>query len=108
DQVIFIQQGGKNQHAHICESLELFAAQVIPVFKEHEDERQRRKLEVLAPFLDAAMRRKQSVRPLADAEVPVFEAYGLAIDYPDETTLDGATRQRREQLRRIAEAAQRS
>ena len=26
DQVIFIQQGGRNRHEHICESLELFAA----------------------------------------------------------------------------------
>jgi alkanesulfonate monooxygenase SsuD/methylene tetrahydromethanopterin reductase-like flavin-dependent oxidoreductase (luciferase family) len=107
DQVIFIQQGGKNQHAHICESLELFAAQVMPAFQEHEAERQRRKLETLAPFLDAAMRRKQSMRPLTDAEVPVFEAYGLTIAQTDEATLDVATRQRREQLRRIAEAAQR-
>ena len=49
DQVIFIQQGGKNRHTHICESLELFAAQVMPAFKEHEEERQRQKMEALAP-----------------------------------------------------------
>jgi hypothetical protein len=108
DQVIFIQQGGKNRHTHICESLELFAAQVMPAFKEHEEERQRQKMEALAPYMDEAMQRKQYMQPLTDAEVPVYEAYGLAIAQTDEATLDVATRQRREQLRRIAEAAQRT
>jgi hypothetical protein len=108
DQVIFIQQGGKNRHTHICESLELFAAQVMPEFKEHEEERQRQKMEALAPCLEAAMQRKQYMQPLTDAEVPVYEAYGLTIAQTDEATLDVATRQRREQLRRIAEAAQKA
>ena len=53
------------------------------------------------------MQRKQYMRPLTDAEVPVYEAYGLSIAQTDDATLDVATRQRREQLRRIAEAAQR-
>jgi hypothetical protein len=108
DQVIFIQQGGKNRHTHICESLELFAAQVMPEFKEHEEERQHQKMEALAPYLAEAMQRKQYMRPLTDAEVPVYAAYGLSIAQTDEATLDVATRQRREQLRRIAEAAQRT
>ncbi|MGH7899914.1 MAG: LLM class flavin-dependent oxidoreductase, partial [Candidatus Binatia bacterium] len=30
DQVIFLQQAGRNQHGHICESLELFAREVMP------------------------------------------------------------------------------
>ena len=30
DQVIFLQQAGRNKHEHICESLELFAAEVMP------------------------------------------------------------------------------
>jgi hypothetical protein len=107
DQVIFIQQGGQNRHAHICESLELFAAQVMPEFKEHEEERQSRKLAALTPFLEGAMQRKQYMQPLTDAEVPVYEAYGLAVAQTDDATLDVATRQRREQLQRIAEAAQR-
>ncbi len=41
DQTVFIQQGGKNRHEHICESLELFAAAVMPEFKEREAERGR-------------------------------------------------------------------
>jgi alkanesulfonate monooxygenase SsuD/methylene tetrahydromethanopterin reductase-like flavin-dependent oxidoreductase (luciferase family) len=105
DQVIFIQQGGKNRHEHICASLELFAAQVMPEFKEHEEERQRRKLEALAPHLDAAMQRKQCMPALADDDIPVIEAYGFAIAEADDATLDAGTRQRREHMRRIAEAA---
>jgi len=62
----------------------------------------------LAPYLAEALQRKPYMQPLTDAEVPVYEAYGLSIAQTDEATLDVATRQRREQLRRIAEAAQRT
>ena len=34
DQVIFVSQAGKNRHEHICESLELFAKEVMPEFAE--------------------------------------------------------------------------
>ena len=79
DQVVFIQQGGRNRHEHICESLELFAARVMPEFKAHEDERQRRKMEELAPHLEAAMKRKRWMKPLADEEIEEFRAYGRPI-----------------------------
>ena len=79
DQVMFIQQGGKNRHEHICESLELFAARVMPEFKANEDERQRRKMEELAPHLEAAMKRKRWMKPLADEQIEEFRAYGRAI-----------------------------
>jgi hypothetical protein len=105
DQVIFIQQGGKNRHEHICESLELFAARVMPEFKEYEVERERRKQEELAPFLEAAMQRKQPLRALADEAIPVIEAYGFSIAQTEAASLDEGTRQRREFLQRIAEAA---
>ncbi len=36
DQVILLNQAGKNTHEHICESLELFAREVMPEF--HQDE----------------------------------------------------------------------
>jgi len=76
DQVVFIQQGGNNRHEHICESLELFAREVMPEFHEGEAERERRKLEALAPHLEAAMARKPRMAPLADAEIPTFRAFG--------------------------------
>jgi alkanesulfonate monooxygenase SsuD/methylene tetrahydromethanopterin reductase-like flavin-dependent oxidoreductase (luciferase family) len=84
DQTVFIQQGGRNRHEHICESLELFAAEVMPEFHEHEAERQRRKQEELAPYIEAAMARKQRMRPLADDEIPVQEAYGNTVALTDE------------------------
>src|SRR3954452_6469189 len=38
DQVIFVSQAGANRHDHICESLELFAAEVLPRFAERAPE----------------------------------------------------------------------
>ena len=52
DQIIFIGQAGRNQHEHICESLELFAREVMPEFKEREAERQKAKAERLAPVFE--------------------------------------------------------
>jgi hypothetical protein len=33
DQVVLLNQAGKNRHEHICESLELFAQEVMPEFQ---------------------------------------------------------------------------
>jgi len=79
DQVIFIQQGGKNRHEHICESLELFAERVLPDFKQQEPERERRKLEALAPHLEKAMERKPWMPGLAESEIPVLHALGRQV-----------------------------
>ena len=79
DQVIFIQQGGRNRHEDICSSLELFAGDVMPEFKEREAEREKAKLEELAPHLEEAMKRKQVMKPLDDAEIPEYAAYGRNI-----------------------------
>lgn len=59
DQIIFLQQGGNNAHEHICESLELFAEAVMPAFHERDAEHERRKREKLAPYVEAAMERKE-------------------------------------------------
>ncbi|MDH4148369.1 MAG: LLM class flavin-dependent oxidoreductase [Acidimicrobiia bacterium] len=71
DQIIFLQQGGKNRHEHICESLEYFARDVLPHFVEGREQREARKAEELAPFIEAAMARKQYMAPLADDEIPI-------------------------------------
>ncbi len=55
DQVIFVSQAGPNRHEHICESLELFAAEVAPRFSGMASEREREKAERLAGALDAAL-----------------------------------------------------
>jgi len=105
DQVIFIQQGGKNRHEHICESLELFAAQVMPEFQAHETARQQQKRDALAPYLDQAMQRKQYMPALADHAIPDIEAYGFGIAQTDDANLDEGTRRRREHMRHIAQLA---
>jgi len=74
DQVIFLQQAGRNKHADICESLELFAAEVMPEFKAEVAAREAKKAEQLAPFIAAAMARKQWMKPLSDDEIPVVKA----------------------------------
>jgi len=74
DQIIFLQQGGKNQHEHICESLELFGREVYPEFAERRLDKEARKAEELAPYIEAALQRKQWMKPLSDAEIPVVKA----------------------------------
>jgi alkanesulfonate monooxygenase SsuD/methylene tetrahydromethanopterin reductase-like flavin-dependent oxidoreductase (luciferase family) len=74
DQIIFLQQGGKNRHDDICESLELFGKEVYPEFATKRDAKEARKAEELAPFIEAALARKQRMRPLSDKEIPVVPA----------------------------------
>jgi alkanesulfonate monooxygenase SsuD/methylene tetrahydromethanopterin reductase-like flavin-dependent oxidoreductase (luciferase family) len=71
DQVIFLQQAGRNRHAHICESLELFAAEVMPEFKAEVAAREAKKAAELAPHIEAAMTRKRWMKPLGDDEIPI-------------------------------------
>ena len=66
DQVIFVSQSGNNRHEHICESLELFAEQVMPEFHEREDAREKGKAERLAPAVEAALARRAPARPAPD------------------------------------------
>jgi alkanesulfonate monooxygenase SsuD/methylene tetrahydromethanopterin reductase-like flavin-dependent oxidoreductase (luciferase family) len=79
DQVIFVQQGGRNRHEHICESLELFARAVMPAFHDLEPARLARKEAELAPFVAAALARKPRMQPLADADIPTIFALGRQI-----------------------------
>jgi alkanesulfonate monooxygenase SsuD/methylene tetrahydromethanopterin reductase-like flavin-dependent oxidoreductase (luciferase family) len=79
DQVVFIQQAGRNRHDHICESLELFARRVMPEFHAREDARAKRKAEELAPFVEQALARKARLAALAEGEIPSFQAYGRTI-----------------------------
>ena len=52
DQVILLNQAGKNTHDDICRSLELFAAEVMPEFHEREGEHQEWKRKVLSGQLE--------------------------------------------------------
>jgi len=79
DQVSFIQQGGRNKHEHICEALTLFGKEVMPEFKERAAAREKKKQEELAPFIEKAMKRKQTMKPLADSEIPPVVALGRQV-----------------------------
>jgi alkanesulfonate monooxygenase SsuD/methylene tetrahydromethanopterin reductase-like flavin-dependent oxidoreductase (luciferase family) len=74
DQIILLQQAGRNKHTHICESLELLAREVLHEFAAKSPERDRRKAEELAPFIEKALARKQRMPALADADIPVVRA----------------------------------
>jgi GNAT superfamily N-acetyltransferase len=74
DQVIFLQQAGHNRHAHICEALELFAAEVLPDFAREAAAREARKQEELRPWIERALARKHKRPPMRDEEIPVVTA----------------------------------
>jgi alkanesulfonate monooxygenase SsuD/methylene tetrahydromethanopterin reductase-like flavin-dependent oxidoreductase (luciferase family) len=76
DQMIFVQQGGRNRHEDICESMELFAKSVLPGFKRRHAERAAKKQAELAPFIAAALGRKPRIAPLAEADIPTIVALG--------------------------------
>ncbi len=78
DQVVFIQQGGNNRHEHICASLELFAARVMPEFKARDAARRAAKAERLAPAIARALERRTVPPPLGELE-PVM-AYGRNLE----------------------------
>lgn len=79
DQVTFIQQAGMNRHEHICESLKLFATEVMPEFKQRDAAHEEHKQAELAPYIEAALARKKYLQPLKDDDIPVFPALGRAI-----------------------------
>jgi alkanesulfonate monooxygenase SsuD/methylene tetrahydromethanopterin reductase-like flavin-dependent oxidoreductase (luciferase family) len=64
DQVVFLTQAGRTQHEHIRESLELFAAEVLPEFAARDDERQAAKRARLAEPIAKALSRKAPPRML--------------------------------------------
>jgi alkanesulfonate monooxygenase SsuD/methylene tetrahydromethanopterin reductase-like flavin-dependent oxidoreductase (luciferase family) len=74
DQIILLQQAGRNRHEHICQSMELLGREVLPELAQASAERERRKAEELAPYVEKALARKQTMPPIADADIPVVRA----------------------------------
>src|ERR671932_1035368 len=66
DEMIFICQAGKNRHEHICESIELFATEVMPEFAERADAVDAGRRERLAEAIDAALLRRDPPRVAAN------------------------------------------
>ncbi len=75
DQVIFVSQAGNNRHEDICESLELFASEVMPEFHEGEEAREKAKLERLAPAIEAALARREPAREAPETVVKPVLAF---------------------------------
>ena len=73
DQVVFIQQAGVNRHEDIIESLELFAAKVLPDFKARDVTQVEQKNERLAEAIGRAEERRPALTDLE--KVPVVDAY---------------------------------
>ena len=65
DQVVFLIQAGRTTHEHICESLELFATEVLPEFAERDAAAADAKNARLAPAIARAMARKSPPRELS-------------------------------------------
>ena len=80
DQMIFIQQAGNTKHEHICEAIELFSQSIIPALKEGAEEREQRKAEELAPFIEAALARRVPMPELAPKDVPGVASIGLELE----------------------------
>lgn len=72
--MIFLQQVGRNRHEDVCSSLELFADELLEEFIADEPGREADKAAGLAPFLDAALARKQGMAPLDDHTITVVAA----------------------------------
>jgi hypothetical protein len=88
DQLIFLQQSGNYRHEDICRSLELFAREVLPAFKERDARREKEKQDALAPFMEAA--KKNIQQPQAMQDVPPVEAYPLLWNMMSTETPQGA------------------
>jgi alkanesulfonate monooxygenase SsuD/methylene tetrahydromethanopterin reductase-like flavin-dependent oxidoreductase (luciferase family) len=77
DQVIFVMQAGKNRHEHICESLELFAREVLPRFADGREKAEAAKADRLAAAVDAALARRPPARSL-ERPYPIDEVAEVA------------------------------
>ena len=76
DQMIFIQQCGKNRSEHICESMERFAPEVMPWFREREAAHEAKKAAELAPYFAAVLARKPLMAPIAPEDVAEVVSLG--------------------------------
>ena len=97
DQLIFVMQAGPNRHEHICESIELFASQVMPEFPQRADEVDARRAERFAPAIEAALARREPPRT-ADPDYSIAPvASGPATSRRAHAPANGRPRQARVQ-----------
>lgn len=58
DLLMLQSQLGRNKHEDICESMELFAKEIMPAFLERDEKHQKEKAARLAPAIDRALERR--------------------------------------------------
>ena len=71
DQLIFVMQAGRNRHEHICESIELFAAEVMPEFAAARRRRRRARAPSASPPRSRPRWRAASRRASADPDYTI-------------------------------------
>src|SRR5215207_2391414 len=94
DQVVFVMQAGRNRHDHICESIELFATEVMPEFAERADTADAARAERFGPAIEAALARRE---PPREAD-PDYTIVPIASGPPAESGLARATADGRPRL----------
>jgi hypothetical protein len=65
-------------------------------------------MDELAPFIEAAFKRKQYMKELSDDEIPSYPAYGAMIAEVDTSQLDEAGRARAERWKKMREVLART
>lgn len=105
DQTILVHQAGRTSHEAICDSLRLFAHEVMPGFAADEAQRQARKQAELAPYIEAALARKKCRPELTDAEIPLVDAFGLSRPPFDLSVLPLDTAERFRELQQMHDIA---
>ena len=103
DQVMFVMQAGRSRHEHICESIELFAREVLPRFADGREHKELAKADRLAGAVDKALARRAGPRSLPapylvdeDAELAAAKRSARA---PLRDLADHARRTARDSLR---------
>jgi alkanesulfonate monooxygenase SsuD/methylene tetrahydromethanopterin reductase-like flavin-dependent oxidoreductase (luciferase family)/putative sterol carrier protein len=108
DQVIFCLQAGRNRHEDICESIELFGAEVLPGFAAQADAVDAAKRKRLAPAVAAALARREpprvapegyAIAPVASGPPPARVGAGAADGHPS----PAASRRRLRSLQALAQ-----
>ncbi len=89
DQIIFIQQAGRNRHEHIMESLEIFGTQVLPEFKERDEKLRAQKANEMEPAIEAALeRRVDDAPPMPEGYVMDALAKGIVKQFGGDEVLE--------------------
>jgi alkanesulfonate monooxygenase SsuD/methylene tetrahydromethanopterin reductase-like flavin-dependent oxidoreductase (luciferase family) len=86
DQLLLLHQGGRLAHDANCESLRLFAREIMPEFMERDERQRQARVASLEPALEAALKRKKWQAPLRDEEIPEVIPYGSASFLPTDNT----------------------